>query len=982
MGAMLVSVPIVAQTEQEAMDVALNFLKQRRGDVQLSLSPVRISEPASSMRVRDIAADGAADGGVYAFNAAEGGFCIVCSGGGRTLVAGYSDSGRIDPANLPEAMGYLLAGYHSGSMPTQPSYADAGHASRKVASVEPLIKTKWGQGAPFNGMCPSDGKQTAAAGCTPVALAQVLNYYHQDRKGGGSLYYAHVDSETEYTVDYSTTTYDWANMLDSYTADATAEQKGAVAKLILECGIACKADYGYNGTSAHNPYVALNKYYNYNCMYVTREHHENLGSMYDSHYYVSTEKWMDMIQTELAARRPIIYSASDMSGKTSVYWKPSSNHCFVIDGIDNHGFVHVNWGWAGVADGYYDLSVLDPGTQSFNYDQGYRCQHSMIIGIEPRQTDFREEICQPFVVFDWMNSRGNIVKVAADRNAGVDVQSSSSIAEVTSKNMMYYLMAGNTYEEKKWKFTTVLVKDGEIVKNLANGYYNEKVAGWPGYSRWNLCNGFGSVPADVPDGVYDIRLAYDDNGVMRLCPVPGQLVPTMEIVKGGTAMIIRGLEGEDLVRNLTIEDITPASDLFAGTNIYLNVKARGSSNSSYLQFRNMATGKVYGTSDSSPFSFHFEYDNTEAASVFMLTPKNVDNGFTMPAGRYKVVLPDDAKDITLAKDIYIDVAEKPDYPILDGLGWAYVTVFGGSWEHNDDWTYTKGYNRYELYRVQPILEYANKTAVPVDINVYMVNVDTGEERVVALLKDWTPDYPDRGFGITAYPLTGRFVFKCRYMTPDGERGTLAPDGFYQKPSIIYNIFDSEPQMKCYLSYWSKTNVGNSTADDGCYVANLKVGLSGTFEYYNTQHSVVKALMFDKATRTVLVDSLTDVNVDRNGALSECTLPLRLAKGAKYNVNLLFYPSDQGGMLYHFVLTDDERIAEFEIDDNEVTSGIASANSLQDVFREGETVAVYGVDGVIVKKLSYSPSMWADLASALPHGTFIVRSSDNTVKFKK
>ena len=121
----------------------------------------------------------------------------------------------------------------------------------------PLLKTKWGQGAPFNSKCPSNGKQTAVAGCVPVALAQVLNYYHQDRKGEGSLYYAHLDSETEYDIDYSSTTYDWKNMLNEYDANASKVQKDAVGKLILECGIASKAKYGYTETGATIPFTTM-----------------------------------------------------------------------------------------------------------------------------------------------------------------------------------------------------------------------------------------------------------------------------------------------------------------------------------------------------------------------------------------------------------------------------------------------------------------------------------------------------------------------------------------------------------------------------------------------------------------------------------------------------------------------------------------------------------------------------------------------------
>lgn len=97
---------------------------------------------------------------------------------------------------------------------------------------------------------------------------------------------------------------------------------------------------------------------------------------------------------------------------------------------------------------------------------------------------------------------------------------------------------------------------------MPGGYYNETLNGWPSINRWNLSQGFNKVPTEVADGVYEIRTAYKDaDGRIQLCPAPKQIIPTMEIVNKGTGMIIHGLEGEDLVKTLTIEDIQPASEI-------------------------------------------------------------------------------------------------------------------------------------------------------------------------------------------------------------------------------------------------------------------------------------------------------------------------------------------------------------------------------------------------------------------------------------
>ena len=45
-------------------------------------------------------------------------------------------------------------------------------------------------------------------------------------------------------------------------------------------------------------------------------------------------------------------------------------HNFVIDGYDENGLVHVNWGWHGQQDGYFDIATLQVGRLSFDDWQG------------------------------------------------------------------------------------------------------------------------------------------------------------------------------------------------------------------------------------------------------------------------------------------------------------------------------------------------------------------------------------------------------------------------------------------------------------------------------------------------------------------------------------------------------------------------------------------------------------------------------------
>lgn len=97
--------------------------------------------------------------------------------------------------------------------------------------------------------------------------------------------------------------------------------------------------------------------------------------------YFSDEEWMTMLYNELAAHRPVLYSGVD-----TVY----GGHAFVIDGIQHDGKVHVNWGFDGVGDGYFDIANLS--TQLDNRTTvDFDLQQGMVVGLKPQATPSADE---------------------------------------------------------------------------------------------------------------------------------------------------------------------------------------------------------------------------------------------------------------------------------------------------------------------------------------------------------------------------------------------------------------------------------------------------------------------------------------------------------------------------------------------------------------------------------------------------------------
>ena len=102
-------------------------------------------------------------------------------------------------------------------------------------------------------------------------------------------------------------------------------------------------------------------------------------------------EWTAIIDKELQAKRPILYSGRTTNG----------GHQFVCDGSDGNGLYHINWGWGGYQDGYFDITILNPGQGGIgagNVTDGYNRNCNMIIGIQPDNGKVDEPLVEiPFI---------------------------------------------------------------------------------------------------------------------------------------------------------------------------------------------------------------------------------------------------------------------------------------------------------------------------------------------------------------------------------------------------------------------------------------------------------------------------------------------------------------------------------------------------------------------------------------------------------
>lgn len=213
--------------------------------------------------------------------------------------------------------------------------------------VPPIVVTEWGQEYPYNRKCPTvtiDSVQKHVyAGCGPLVMSQVIR----------SLRYPSASA-------LSADGYDWELMPEHVTDTATMAVQDAVARLIRDCGTAAGTTYRQtaSATKLNGVVTGLKKHFGYSPYMHIADRAAYRGE-------AGARAWKTLIYGELRAGRSVI-----IRGEKG----PRNAHVFIIDGCRD-STVHVNWGWGGRRNGYYDPDSL----------YGFRAAQRMVVGIGPAE---------------------------------------------------------------------------------------------------------------------------------------------------------------------------------------------------------------------------------------------------------------------------------------------------------------------------------------------------------------------------------------------------------------------------------------------------------------------------------------------------------------------------------------------------------------------------------------------------------------------
>lgn len=312
-------------------------------------TPASTKAPAASVRLVASFPEAQTKSGeippaLYVFACESGGYVVVAGDDISVPVIGYALSGTFPTDNMPVNMRSMLDWHasiidYARSNGWTPSAVTTAAWSRVAAasgsSDKVVLETaKWGQGTPYNDLCPSEDGRKCPSGCVATAMAIIMRYYEYPERGTGVLpdydyawdfakqeYRYHIDG---YALGH---VYQWDKMpLEYREGQYSSEEAAQVAQLMYDLGVMSRMDYapGGSGAGSDSP-IQMVQYFGY-----------DRQMRYCDRAQFSDRQWEQLIRDEIDAGRPVFHCGASERG----------GHAFVVDGYQGNYF-RINYGWSG-----------------------------------------------------------------------------------------------------------------------------------------------------------------------------------------------------------------------------------------------------------------------------------------------------------------------------------------------------------------------------------------------------------------------------------------------------------------------------------------------------------------------------------------------------------------------------------------------------------------------------------------------------------
>lgn len=453
-----VSAALIGKSEAQAKAAA--FFQKKSMKAPAKGSVVKLA--------KEYASNDEAQTAIYAFARGEN-VVFVSADDQMPAILGYSSDSDLN--DLPPAMEAMLHYYARLTDAVRNGEMEAPKLYASPTKVDSLCHTIWNQVLPFSLLCPKYGGEQLPNGCVSTGLAQVMKFHAWpvNPTGVTPAYKTaglKIDVPSE---NLSTHTYKWGSMIDDYRGAYTEEQGQAVAQLCYDVAVASDMDFnlvstGGSGTSLVKAAQAMRTYFGYN---------KDMKIDYAA-YYTEAE-WVAKLKNEINNNRPLPYCAFSKGWDGSV----QGGHCFVIDGYNEEGLFHVNWGWGSKSNGNFLITTLDPKEQGIGgstSDAGFPLGQQTIFDFYP-DYDGTTTTSEHYL-FQYnrcVGSGDDNIEIEAFTNRSLDPFEGDLILQIVDKNgkvaVQRVVKTGYTLGSDKHENVCASLKDFDF-SNLADGIYH------------------------------------------------------------------------------------------------------------------------------------------------------------------------------------------------------------------------------------------------------------------------------------------------------------------------------------------------------------------------------------------------------------------------------------------------------------------------------------------------------------------------------
>lgn len=433
----------------------------------------------------------------YHFSEGEA-FVFISGSDLLPAVIGYGEGMGIDtdralPANLQEWLDQVAETEAYLENNPKAAMAQAGALEQAAAAtfepIEPIMTCQWGQDEPYYNNCPKNGGRQTVVGCMATALSQIIYTQKFPAQSYGEVNYK--NNGTTINASLEGVTYDYNLLLDRYArTSASDEEKAEVAKLCYNVGIASMMQYGdMSGTITQAALKGV------------IDHFGMSKAAYLYRNYYSLDEWNEILQSEMRKGNPVLFAAQSSAG----------GHAFVLDGMNDKGLYHVNWGWDGYCDGYFDVSLLrtDGAGTGASENGGFYIGQEMIVNL-----------CDPSTVTRWYNPLVTYRSYYYTSADNIACTPSTGISRGTKLTLSAYTI-NNHCNAFSGKAGVEVYKDGELFdQQMGTQTFTAKAPEISVDNKGNFSMRQGdadlsasyTIPSDLADGTYKLYLVMQGDG--------------------------------------------------------------------------------------------------------------------------------------------------------------------------------------------------------------------------------------------------------------------------------------------------------------------------------------------------------------------------------------------------------------------------------------------------------------------------------------